>query len=532
MKADTLRAFTTLHTWTGLVAGLALFIAFYAGAITVFHGELHAWEQPDLRGEPMQTTNQVDALRAAVLDQHPGAIEELTILLPGFDGPRAAAFWRSDGDRHDAGLAPDGTLTEAAPLDSELAAHVNFLHFTLGLPASIGMWLMGLVCAIYGVALVSGIVIHLPTLVESLFAIRPGRNIKRFWQDAHNVIGVLSLPFHVIFAFTGALLTVLTVFVAGLAYVALDERVAERFQSAFEIVAEPAAAGEPLAAPGTAALIARAKDAIPGMTPFLFRHHQSGDSAGITVVHGAIGERLANRVAVAIRHDDLGIAETWGPGTRPATPIASSVITSLHYGNFGGPVIKWLYFLLGLGGAFLFYSGNLLWIESRRRRRQREQPRLHRAMAGVTVGVCIGCCLGVSGLFLANKLLPEALADRAAWEMRVYYLLFLGSVAWALLRAPARGAVELLLATSALTAAIPLVNWAVAGDHPWSAIHGGQWAVAGIDIVALAGAAAFALLARATHRRARDGNPNSVWHGTAGRPPASAAPSTAGAGST
>lgn len=529
MKADTLRAFTTLHTWTGLVTGLALFIAFYAGALTVFHGALHSWEQPATRAETVQGPDRVDALRRAVVDAHPGAAEELTVVLPGFDGPRAAAFWRTEQGRHHASLGPDGALTEGAPLASELAEHINHIHFTLGLPQGIGMWLMGLVSTIYALALVSGIVIHLPTLVENLFALRPGRNIKRYWQDAHNVIGVLSLPFHVIFAFTGALLCVLTVFVAGLAYIALDERVAERFQSAFEIVEAPAPAGEPLTAPDSATLMARARETIPGMTPFLFQHHRSRDARGLTVVHGVIDGRLANRVAVAIRHDDLGIAETWAPGSRPATPIASSVITSLHFGNFGGPVVQWLYFLLGLGGAFLFYSGNLLWIESRRRRRQREQPRLHRVMAGVTVGVCVGCCLGVSALFLANKLLPEALADRAAWEMRVYYLLFLGSVAWALLRPPARGAVELLLATSALTAAIPIVNWGVTGDHPWSAIHDGQWAVAGIDLVALAGAAAFALLARATHRRARDGNPNSVWHGTAGRPPASADASTAGA---
>ena len=36
MKASTLRTFTTVHTWTGLLAGFALFIAFYAGALTMF----------------------------------------------------------------------------------------------------------------------------------------------------------------------------------------------------------------------------------------------------------------------------------------------------------------------------------------------------------------------------------------------------------------------------------------------------------------------------------------------------------------
>src|SRR3546814_147295 len=65
-----------------------------------------------------------------------------------------------------------------------------------------------LVSLLYGLALLSGVVIHLPKLLQNLFALRPGRNLKQFWQDAHNVIGVLSLPMHVMFAITGAPLTV------------------------------------------------------------------------------------------------------------------------------------------------------------------------------------------------------------------------------------------------------------------------------------------------------------------------------------
>ena len=44
MKAATLRRFLSVHTWMGLIAGMALFIAFYAGAITVFSHELNGWQ--------------------------------------------------------------------------------------------------------------------------------------------------------------------------------------------------------------------------------------------------------------------------------------------------------------------------------------------------------------------------------------------------------------------------------------------------------------------------------------------------------
>ncbi|MDF3835912.1 PepSY domain-containing protein, partial [Cupriavidus basilensis] len=46
MRTDILRVYKSVHTWTGLIAGMALFIAFYAGALTVFKAPLARWAAP------------------------------------------------------------------------------------------------------------------------------------------------------------------------------------------------------------------------------------------------------------------------------------------------------------------------------------------------------------------------------------------------------------------------------------------------------------------------------------------------------
>ena len=61
MKSSTLRTYMAVHTWVGLVAGFGLFIAFYAGAITVFHEELHPWQTPLPRAAPASVTLQPQA---------------------------------------------------------------------------------------------------------------------------------------------------------------------------------------------------------------------------------------------------------------------------------------------------------------------------------------------------------------------------------------------------------------------------------------------------------------------------------------
>lgn len=58
MKASTLRAFLSVHSWMGLLAGMALFIAFYAGAITVFTHALSDWQatpQVTQRRQPIRS---------------------------------------------------------------------------------------------------------------------------------------------------------------------------------------------------------------------------------------------------------------------------------------------------------------------------------------------------------------------------------------------------------------------------------------------------------------------------------------------
>ena len=59
LKSSTLRTFTTLHTWVGLVAGFALFVAFYAGAITVFHHDLMVWQSPHAVEQPVLAEDQI-----------------------------------------------------------------------------------------------------------------------------------------------------------------------------------------------------------------------------------------------------------------------------------------------------------------------------------------------------------------------------------------------------------------------------------------------------------------------------------------
>src|SRR3546814_10645340 len=75
LRSATLRTFTAVHTWTGLVAGFALFVAFYAGAITVFHHDLPAWQSRAVAEQPVQPLDETQRLLRS--EEHTSELQSL-----------------------------------------------------------------------------------------------------------------------------------------------------------------------------------------------------------------------------------------------------------------------------------------------------------------------------------------------------------------------------------------------------------------------------------------------------------------------
>ena len=46
IRSDIIKVYKDVHIWIGIVSGLMLFIAFYAGAITMFEKPLERWATP------------------------------------------------------------------------------------------------------------------------------------------------------------------------------------------------------------------------------------------------------------------------------------------------------------------------------------------------------------------------------------------------------------------------------------------------------------------------------------------------------
>lgn len=516
MKASTIRTFTVVHTWTGLLAGFALFIAFYAGALTMFHDEIDTWALPKAELARADVMARADRMLADIVARHPAAAAQIGVTYPADHPSHAvAAYWMEKN-----GEWKTQMLDEGAPRDSEdhehgLADFIYELHYDLGIPA-IGIYLMGIVSVIYGLALLTGLLIHLPNLVRELFALRPGHNLKRLWQDAHNVIGILSLPFHILFAVTGALLCLTMVVLIAFNSVAFGGKLMPAWERMTSAMPGTQAKGGVATMLSPAELGARARQAAlaagaASFDPDYMRYVHYGQKGAAAEVRGTSTKTLGEYGMVSLDAVDGRILQVQVPGARDANHATYAAIFGLHFGTFGSLSLRWLYFMLGLAGAFLFYSGNLLYIETRRKRRQADQPLKVRAMATATVGVCIGTCFAISCTFLGNLLAPFLGAEATSVVQPVCFTAFACAVLWTFWRRPAKAAVDLLWATAAVSVAVGLLDVALHGGRLAQTLAEGRYAVLGVDLMAISLGAGFAWLGVATRRRAVAGDPCSVW---------------------
>lgn len=514
------KTYKDVHTWVGIVSGLFLFIAFYAGAITMFEEPLQRWATPPSALGPAPSLEQSSRLVDATLAAHPEARRDYQVQLRPQPGAPARVTWtvrpqvRTRGGpvtTFASSFGPDGRLQVERVQDGPVADLIDTIHQRVGLPVSdaVARPLMGIVCLLYAIAIVSGLIVLLPSLIRDLFILRIGRNLKRMWLDVHNVLGVFSLPFHIVMALTGIVFAFHDEIYFTQNYVVYENRL----ESLWGEEAPPGPQQRPLLAPD--ALVRRIAEQAPGFEPdrLLYRTLPTG---GVDLhVWGSdprYGHRSPNEGFAGVDPYDGRIIEAdYLPGHQQGWIAPVSNFFALHFGNYGGAPVRWLYFLLGLAGAFIFYSGNLLWIESRRKKERKAgavtQSRSTRFMGSLTVGVSLGCIIGISLTLAAAKWLPAITANIAAWHWWIYYAAFFAAIGWAFLRGAARGSVELLWGSAVATFLIPASSF-LAWRHgtPESAL---------VDSVAMAGVVAFALMARRTSRRLRDGRRDSIWAGPA-----------------
>ena len=197
------------------------------------------------------------------------------------------------------------------------------------------------------------------------------------------------------------------------------------------------------------------------------------------------------------------------------TTQVQQFLTGLHFAQFRHWTLRWLYFALGLLGCVLIVTGFLFWVESRRKAHVAAGRRGVGFVEGLAVGGTGGMVLATLAFFVANRLLPSGATlmggMRYELEIWIFFAVWVLSFAHGWTRRTAAWTDQCWLAAALCVLAVVL-NGATTGDHILRAWAAGKLAVAGMDLVLLAGGFAAAVTAWRLQRRRQGASATKLRH--------------------
>lgn len=531
-----------LHTWFGLVLGYVLMAAFFFGALSVFDREIDRWAIPQTRfaPQPMPSFDRVlrpaferivprEAELAAARARVGGALPATLPLMnwsaytthrdPVLDLYAEFAVTNNPDDPadHVHGHVTLDPRSGALLPDGELKIGSEFfypMHYSLHLEwRDLGYWLVGMAALAMLVALTSGVIIH-RKLFRELFTFRPWKTARRSTLDLHNLTGVVALPFHFVFALTG--LVIFAGIYLPVGETQLEPQALAYYQHEAEskgLAYAPGGTAAPLASVDAMVAEARrrwAQRGMPGEVGYLAVTHV-GDANGYVSIYRAGSDRVA-LVGQAIHFAaPTGAVIHEEPPANAVTGV-NEFLTGLHLQHFEHWLLRWFYVFGGLAGCVCIATGFVFFVEKRKRQHALAGTTGARWVDAFAVSTVTGMVIAAVSLLLANRALPEALADRGAWEERLFWTSWAAAFAHAFWRTSATRAARLApawreqcWALSTLALAAVLMNWVTTGDHLIATIGSGYWPVAGLDLALLAVGGVAAITALALRRRAAAG---------------------------
>lgn len=531
------QAMAWVHTWFGLVLGFVLMVCFLFGSLSVFDREIDRWAIPETRFEP-QPMPSYDKTLAPVFKQlradpadmvatakrvhgeipHPDTLSlsslyaytthrDPVLQIGGEYGVPNKPIDPSDDHQHVHGFATIDPRTGTFLADDKLKIGSSFfypLHYSLHLHwKNLGYWIVALAALVMLAALVSGVVIHRKVFRE-FFTFRPHKKTQRSALDLHNMTGVVALPFHFFFAFTG-----LVIF-AGI-YFPVNQTMLKPLHDQHEILEaartglphEPAGIAAPLASVDAMVVEAKRRWAardMPGEVGFLFIEHL-GDQNGYVSLYRAGSDRVA-LVGQAI-HFNASTGEVLLEEPAPTwVESINEFLTGLHLQHFRHWLLRWLYVVGGLLGCVCIATGFIFFVEKRKQQHRKTGSQGARVVDGLAVACVTGMLIASAFMLVVNRVLPAEMVGKGDWEEASFWGAWLVSLLHALWRnAPVRQALlspawrEQCWLFAGLAVSAVALNWITTGDHLGKTLFT-YWPVAGMDLSLLVSALVAVVAAR------------------------------------
>lgn len=414
MNKEFIKRLTLAHGWLGLIFSGLLFIIFFAGSIALFRQEITNWSmQPHF---PVTQGKQISVERAldiALKGRDYDAKEHITLVLPSAEN----RYFQAVVDIKNRPVEPHYDYMHIDPVSGkivseggqfELAEFIYHLHYDLNIPQ--GKYILGFVTLFFLFALISGIFIHARKFFSNFFQYRAGNHKRSQLLDMHNVVGVVSLPFTIMYAISGLIFNLVIIYQVAFAITVYKGDGEALLKDAGFATIAPVWQDKPASRINLDELIQDVTDDYQ-LAPRTIRLYNYGDESGLVQLFSKDNSQLTVNYnnAYALTTGEMTIqSDSRVPNS---LVVGTGVLRKLHYGNYASLDLRLVYLFLGFAVCALIITGNLLWLEKREKQRNFSARTLTIARY-VTLVSSAGIMVSTAMAFIVERLMPATLAER------------------------------------------------------------------------------------------------------------------------
>ncbi|MEM9025389.1 MAG: PepSY-associated TM helix domain-containing protein [Verrucomicrobiota bacterium] len=453
----------TMHSVTGALVLIPLFIICVAGTITFFHKELYAWQSPELRRPVPEAIKAVDVYSGPILQDIPNETMWARVDLPNENYPLIRVQHRIQGQettRHAIDSAT-GEEVDSRLISSIFSNKIYGWHYLRPIPG--GIYISGFVGLIWFALSITGFWLHRKKLFNQ-FKGWGSRTGRAFQSWLHTIAATLTLPLHVIYGVTGAVFGLNILALPLVLFIAFGGDQGKMMEDVFGLPSEMVQAEEYASVPDLDPFMAKTYELVPGAKiKDMYIEYPRDLNARMHVhfedANGGEGEALYSL------HKSTEPEMLVMPEDMPAAMQVIMAVFSLHFANFGGMIVRSIYFVGGVFLCVLTYAGTRMWLV----KAARKIPKTALITERLFDGFGLGMLPAIAVYALATRLLP-VMEDRGQLEVIIFHhsWLAIGFCILAIGTSPIRR--QLLASSSVLLLGfIPIIDGLLYNSWPWQA---------------------------------------------------------------
>jgi len=468
--------FFHLHTVSGIVISVLVYIIFFAGSFSFFRDDIVNWERNDApnTSDAIHTDydlaiHRLDSayalygreveIRRFFAEENLGvSLEPSKDTVANPKGKSGAFFYYHSKTGK----------TQTYEASYTLGEFLYRLHFFAQVPT--GYYLSGFTALFLVFALLTGLLVHWRKIISNFFVFRPKEKLKTLWTDAHTALGMIGLPFQLVYAVTGAFFMIKVLLIAPnvVAFFSNDEG---KFYEALGYREQPTpfagrAAGHMVS---FSALAQKASARWPGFEVTELHIENFGDANMRIRFEGHVSRKDKFTGNGSLTFDASGHEVSVCDPFRPISyaDTVKDVLYRLHYGDYGGYALRFVSFLMGLSGCFVVLSGVMVWLTARNKKKIPERKRrFNERVSRIYLAICLPMLPVTALAFVVVKLFPS---EGAAFLYSLYFLTWLSAALFFIWKGDNRFTNRAsLAATAILGVAIPLLDGFTTGSWLWA----------------------------------------------------------------